>query len=39
LVDAVTETEASFDEGVLGRVPIVDLLTEPVHVLAARWRA
>ena len=26
-----------FDEAVLGQVPIVDLLTEPVHVLATRW--
>jgi glucosamine--fructose-6-phosphate aminotransferase (isomerizing) len=37
LVDAVTEREPVFDEAVLGHVPIVDLLTEPVHVLAARW--
>jgi glucosamine--fructose-6-phosphate aminotransferase (isomerizing) len=38
LVDAVTEREPAFDEAVLGQVPIVDLLTEPVHVLAGRWR-
>ncbi len=38
LADAVTETEHSFDETTLGRVPIVDLLTEPVYVLAERWR-
>ena len=38
LVDAVTETEPAFDEEVLGRVGIVDLLTQPVHILADRWR-
>jgi glucosamine--fructose-6-phosphate aminotransferase (isomerizing) len=38
LADAVTETEPSVDEEILGRVPIVDLLTEPVYVLAERWR-
>ncbi|MGQ0521499.1 MAG: SIS domain-containing protein [Actinomycetota bacterium] len=38
LVDAVTETEPAFDEQVLGRVDLIDLLTEPVHVLADRWR-
>ena len=39
LVDAVTEREPAFDETVLGRIQIVDLLTQPVHVLAERWRA
>jgi glucosamine--fructose-6-phosphate aminotransferase (isomerizing) len=38
LKDAVTETEPTFDEAVLGTVPVVDLLTEPVYVLADRWR-
>ncbi len=38
LRDAVTETEPTFDDGVLGTVPVVDLLTEPVYVLAERWR-
>jgi glutamine---fructose-6-phosphate transaminase (isomerizing) len=38
LSDAVTETEPSFDDSVLGEVPIVDLLTEPVYALANRWR-
>jgi glucosamine--fructose-6-phosphate aminotransferase (isomerizing) len=38
LVDAVTETEPAFAEEVLGQVPLVDLLTEPVHVLADHWR-
>lgn len=38
LADAVTETEARFDEQRLGSEPLVDLLTEPVYVLADRWR-
>jgi glutamine---fructose-6-phosphate transaminase (isomerizing) len=38
LVDAVTEREPAFDEDVLGQVPIVDLLTQPVHVLAGHWQ-
>ncbi|MDP8976933.1 MAG: SIS domain-containing protein [Actinomycetota bacterium] len=38
LVDAVTETEPAFDEAVLGEVPLVDLLSEPVHILADHWR-
>ena len=38
LVDAVTEREPVFDEAVLGDVPIVDLLTQPVHLLAGHWR-
>ena len=38
LVDAVTETEPVFAEEVLGRVPLIDLLSEPVHVLADHWR-
>ena len=38
LVDAVTETESSFRDELLGDVDIVDLLVEPVHVLARRWR-
>jgi len=39
LVDAVTETEAAFDDSRLGDVALADLLVEPVHVLAARWRS
>ena len=39
LTDAVTETEPSFDEAMLGRMGVADLLTEPVNVLADRWRA
>ena len=38
LTDAVTETEPALRDEVLGSIPIVDLLTEPVHVLADRWR-
>jgi glucosamine--fructose-6-phosphate aminotransferase (isomerizing) len=38
LSDAVLETEPAFRDEVLGEIPIVDLLTEPVHVLADRWR-
>ncbi|HUR19019.1 MAG TPA: SIS domain-containing protein [Acidimicrobiales bacterium] len=39
LVDAVTETEPVFDAEVLGEMPLIDLLSAPVHVLADRWRA
>jgi glucosamine--fructose-6-phosphate aminotransferase (isomerizing) len=38
LRDAVTETEPSMDDQLLGEVPVVELLTEPVYVLARRWR-
>ena len=38
LKDAVTETEPRFDDDVLGEVPVIDLLEQPVHVLAAHWR-
>jgi len=39
LKDAVTETEAGFDDAMLGTVPVVDLLTEPVYILSERWRS
>jgi glucosamine--fructose-6-phosphate aminotransferase (isomerizing) len=39
LVDAVTETEPAFDDVRLAEVPFVDLMVEPVHVLARRWRS
>jgi len=39
LVDAVTETEPVFDEEVLGRIDLIDLLTQPVHILADRWHS
>ena len=38
LRDAVTETEPAFREDLLADQPVADLLTEPVHVLADRWR-
>ena len=38
LTDAVLETQPTFDDAVLGDVPIVDLLTQPVHVLARSWQ-
>ena len=37
LRDVVTETEPAFDDEVLGTIPVVDLLTEPVHLLADHW--
>ena len=39
LVDAVTEARPGFDDDVLARVPVIDLLTEPVAVLAGHWSA
>ena len=38
LADAVTETEPTFDDAGLAEVALVDLLVQPVHVLASRWR-
>ena len=38
LRDAVTETTPTFDDSRLATVDLVDLLTEPVYVLADRWR-
>ena len=38
LEDAVTETEPTFRDDLLGEVPVVELLTAPVYVLAERWR-
>lgn len=38
LADAVTETEPSFDEGLLESIGVVDLLCEPIYSLADRWR-
>jgi glutamine---fructose-6-phosphate transaminase (isomerizing) len=37
LVDAVTESRPHFDDAVLASVPMVELLTEPVAVLARHW--
>jgi len=39
IVDAVTETTPTFDDSVLGEVPISDLLTQPVNFLADRWKS
>jgi glucosamine--fructose-6-phosphate aminotransferase (isomerizing) len=38
LVDAVTETEPVFDDERLGEIPFIDLMVEPVYLLARRWR-
>ena len=38
LRDAVTETSPTFDDTRLATFDLVDLLTEPVYVLADRWR-
>jgi glutamine---fructose-6-phosphate transaminase (isomerizing) len=38
LRDAVTETAPTFDDARLATFDLVDLLTEPVYVLADRWR-
>ncbi len=35
---AVTETEPTFDDALLGDVSMADLLTVPVYTLADRWR-
>jgi len=37
LVDAVTETLPEFDDSVLGSVPFIDLMTQPVALLARYW--
>jgi len=39
LKDAVTETEPTFRDDLLGTLSVVDLLTEPVNDLADNWRA
>jgi hypothetical protein len=38
LKDAVTETEPTFRDDLLGSVTPIELLTSPVNVLADRWR-
>ena len=38
LRDLVCETEPVFDEAKLAEIPVVDLLTTPVHVLADLWK-
>jgi glutamine---fructose-6-phosphate transaminase (isomerizing) len=39
LVDAVTETEPALDLGRVAALPLVDVLTEPVYVLADQLRS
>ncbi len=39
LHDAVTETEPTFRDDLLAEIPVVELLTQPVSVLADRWRS
>ncbi len=39
LKDAVTETEPSFRDDLLGEQSLTELLTVPVNVLADRWRS
>jgi len=39
LKDAVTETEPTLREDLLGELPVVDLLTVPVNDLADHWRS
>jgi glutamine---fructose-6-phosphate transaminase (isomerizing) len=38
LVDWVTETEGSFDESLLGELPVAKLLIEPISDAADHWR-
>ena len=39
LKDAVTETEPTFRDDLLGALPPIEILTTPVNVLADRWRS
>ena len=39
LRDAVLETESEVRDGVFEGLTVVELLTEPIHVLAERWRS
>jgi len=39
LVDAVTEARPEFDDSVLASVPFIELMTEPVAILARYWVA
>ncbi len=39
LRDAVTETEPTFRDDLLADLPVVDVLTAPVLVLASRWKS
>ncbi len=37
LVDAVTETEPLFRDELLAEIPVIELLVEPVRILAEHW--
>jgi hypothetical protein len=37
IVDAVTEIDPVFRDDLLGELPVIDLLSEPVYVLAEHW--
>ena len=37
IVDAVTEVDPVFRDDLLGELPVIDLLSEPVYVLAEHW--
>ena len=39
LVDWVSETEGTFDERLLGELPVADLLIEPISDAADHWRS
>ena len=39
LKDAVTETEPTFRDDLLGEQSVIELLTTPVNVLADSWRS
>ena len=39
LVDTVTETEGAFDESLLGRIPVQQLLIGPISETADHWRS
>ena len=38
IADAVTETEPTFRQEVLGELDVAEVLTVPVHLLADRWK-
>ena len=38
LVDWVTETEGSFDDSLLGELPVVELVIGPISTTADHWR-
>jgi glutamine---fructose-6-phosphate transaminase (isomerizing) len=37
VVDAVTEVDPAFRDDLLEEIPVIDLLSEPVYVLAGHW--